>query len=212
MEKLRIDLFADIACPWCYIGERRLAKALEERPDLEIEWRWHPFQLQPAMPMEGLPWTEFVEKKFGGMARAQQLFAHVVSVGAVEGIEFRFDHIANAPNTRDAHRLVLYARERGQEAVLALFRANFTEGKSLSEIETLVEIGASIGFDADELRAYLASEQGADEVMKSQEEAEHLGVTGVPFYIFDRRIAFSGAQPVEVFLRAIDRGVSNVEG
>jgi len=214
MESIRIDLFADIACPWCYIGERRLEQALEQRPDLSVEWHWHPFQLQPDMPKEGLPWSELIDRKFGGAARARGMFEQVASAGAGDGLEFRFDKVASAPNTLDAHRLVLLAElsGRAKEMAMALFAAYFTEGKNLNDRDTLVAIGSSVGIAEAELHAYLESEVGAEEVAVSQAEAERIGITGVPFFIFNGRFAVSGAQPVAMFLQVIDRALAEKEG
>ena len=209
MKNIRIDLFADIACPWCYIGERRLELALERaiavHPDLAVTWQWHPFQLHPDLPLHGMPWPQLVEIKFGGMEPAKPIFEQVTAIGADEGLDFRFDRIANAPSTRDAHRLVLLAElsGRGEAMAMALFRAYFTEGRDLNDRATLVMIGRSVGLAEAELEAYLESEVGVDEVKAGQEEAEKAGIHGVPFYIFDGRYAISGAQPSELFDRAI---------
>jgi predicted DsbA family dithiol-disulfide isomerase len=203
---LKIDVYADIACPWCYIGEKRLEQALSMRPDLKAELRWRPFQLRPEMPKEGVPWSDFEVQKFGGHEKAQQIFARVTSTGAEDGIDFRFDRIQVAPNTQDAHRLVLFAREHGREweAVAALFSAYFTEGRAVGELDTLVAIGEEIGLDAGAVRDYLQSDLNADAVTGSQQEAYSVGVEGVPFYVFDARYALSGAQPLETFLWALD--------
>jgi len=201
-----IELYADIACPWCYIGERRLAQALAQRPDITVERRWRPFQLQPDLPPQGLPWAEFVAAKFGGGAQAARMFAHVAQAGAPDGIDFRFDQVATAPNTLDAHRLMLFAAEGGQEWPLAdaLFAAHFTEGRDLNDPDQLVAVAESVGLDGAEVRAYLATGAGIAEVQASQEQAERLGITGVPFYVIDGRYGLSGAQPVDVFVRALD--------
>src|SRR5690242_5849150 len=201
-----IELYADIACPWCYIGERRLAEALAQRPDIEVERRWRPFQLQPDLPPQGLPWADFVPAKFGGAAQAERIFARVAQAGAPDGIDFRFDRVATAPNTMDAHRLVLFAAEHGQEWPMAdaLYAAHFTEGRDLNDRDQLVAVAGSVGLDGAEVRAYLDSDAGIAEVAASQEQAERLGITGVPFYVIDGRYGLSGAQPVEVFVRALD--------
>ena len=201
-----VEVYADIVCPWCYIGTRRLARALAQRPQLQVERRWRPVQLQPGMPKPGLPWPEFVERKFGGPERARSAFAQVTAVGAAEGIEFDFERIANAPNTRDAHRLVLFAAREGREWELAdaLFAAYFAQGRDLGDHAHLADAAASAGLSRAEALAYLASDEGGAEVDASQREAYQTGVTGVPFYVLDDRYALSGAQPVEVFLQALD--------
>ena len=202
-----IDMFADIACPWCYIGEKRLEQALAQRPDLRAELRWHPFQLQPGLPKPGEPWAEFIESKFGGARRAEVAFEHVRQAAEPEGIDFRFDRMTLAPNTEDAHRLVLFAAENGREweVVTALFRAHFTEGRNVGDLDTLVELAAGGGLGPAEVRAYLEGRQSRAEVQASQAAAARLGIGGVPFFIFDSRYAISGAQPPEVFLEALDR-------
>ncbi len=203
---MKIDVYADIACPWCYIGEKRLEQALSMRQELEVELRWRPFQLRPEMPREGIRWADFETRKLGGHERAQQIFARVTSVGAEDGIDFRFDKIQVAPNTLDAHRLVLFAREQGREweAVHALFAAHFTEGRDVSDLDTLVEVAGGIGLDGGAARDYLLGDRNAEAVTESQEEAYSVGVQGVPFYVFDGRYALSGAQPLETFLWALD--------
>jgi predicted DsbA family dithiol-disulfide isomerase len=134
------------------------------------------------------------------------MFARVAQAGASDRIDFRFDQVATAPNTIDAHRLVLFAAERGQEWPMAdaLFAAHFTEGRDLNDPDQLVAVAESVGLDGTEVRAYLASNAGTAEVQASQEQAERLGITGVPFYVIAGRYGLSGAQPVEVFLRALD--------
>ena len=134
------------------------------------------------------------------------MFAHVAQAGAPDGIDFRFDQVATAPNTLDAHRLMLFAAERGQEWPLAdaLFAAHFTEGRDFNDADQLVAMAERVGLDAAAVRAYLASDAGIAEVAASQETAERLGITGVPFYVIDGRYGLSGAQPVDVFVRALD--------
>jgi len=201
-----IDVFADVVCPWCYIGERRLARALAQRPAVSNARRWRPFQLQPQMQREGIPWPEFIRTKFGGPERARATFDRVTGVGATVDATFDFDRVANAPNTADAHRVILLAAERGDEWPLIdrLFRAHFAEGRDIGEAETLATLAASVGLDAAEVRRYLASDRNRDAVAQSQRAAEELGITGVPFFVFGGRYAVSGAQPEGVLTRAID--------
>jgi predicted DsbA family dithiol-disulfide isomerase len=208
-----IDVWADIACPWCYIGERRLAKARAQRPDIETAVRWMPFQLQPDLPAAGLPWSEFAPAKFGGWEQANAAFARVAEAGAADGIEFRFDRITRAPNTAAAHRLVLLAQERGaaDPVIEALFAAYFTEGLDVADPATLRDIAARSGLDADEAAEWLESGSGSFEVEQAQRLARGMGVTGVPLYIFDGRFALSGAQPGEEFVAYLDVAAREVE-
>lgn len=205
-DTITIDVYSDVVCPWCYIGERRLEEALAQRPGLRVDLRWRPFQLEPDAPPQGEPWAETVQRKFGGLARAQQLFARVVGVGAEVGTPFDFAHIASSPNTVDAHRLIGFAAERGREWEMAraLFAAHFTAGRDLSDRKTLLAIAAEVGLPAAEARTYLESDAGAADVAESQETAGALGINGVPFYFFNDRYGLSGAQPTEVFLQALD--------
>lgn len=203
---MKIEVFADVVCPWCFVGEERLAKALALRPGLGAEVRWRPFQLRPEMPEGGLPWREFAVAKFGGEERMRAAFRHVSAAGAPDGIEFDFDRVASAPNTVDAHRLILLAedRDKGREMSRALFRAYFSEGANLNDRDQLAALASGAGLDADETRAYLEGDSGVAEVWASQEEAARLGITSVPFYVFDGRYALPGSQPVEVFVEALD--------
>jgi predicted DsbA family dithiol-disulfide isomerase len=205
---MQIEVFSDIACPFCYIGEKRLGRALELRPMLQAERLWRPFQLQPQLPKIGIPWQEFAVQKFGGMADMKAAFAQVLRVAEGEGIKFDLENIYSAANTADAHRLILLAREQRceLEVAQALFQAYFTEGKNLGDFATLQSIAASAGLTQG-VPELLSSQRFVQEVEASQNEAVQLGVQGVPFYIFNRRVALSGAQPLEVFLQAIDKAV-----
>jgi predicted DsbA family dithiol-disulfide isomerase len=201
-----IEIFADVVCPWCYIGEKHLEKALAERPELQVEKHWRPFQLNTDIPKEGIPWKDFARVKFGGLERAESMFAHVSQVGAKAGIDLRFDKVATAANTIDAHRLIIFARDKGKEweMVESLFAAYFTEGRNLNDTEHLVEAATRAGLDEAEVRDYLTSGENAEEVLQSQQMAAELGIQGVPFFIIDGKYGISGAQPVEVFLQALD--------
>ena len=203
---MNVDVFSDVVCPWCYVGEKRLEKALRKRPDLDVSVRWRPFQLRPEMPAEGLPWREFATEKFGGEENMRAAFAHVEAAGGPDGVRFDFDRVASAPNTVDAHRLILLAADHGLQWPLAdaLFEAYFAGGADLNDHGQLAGIAGKAGLDPALVREHLAGGFGAEEVRESQEEAGGLGVSGVPFYVFDGRYALSGAQPVEIFVRALD--------
>ena len=210
MPPLAIDVFADIACPWCYIGERRLSAALGARPDLDAAVRWRPFQLQPDLPPGGLPWRPFAEEKFGGWERARAGFRHVERAAEPDGITFDFERIASAANTADAHRLVLFARGVGREweTARALFEGYFAGGRDLNEMDDLLALAASAGLDPDAAAAHLASDAGRDAVAESQRFARRHGIAGVPLTVFGGRLALSGAQPVEVFANALDQATA----
>ncbi|QIN79360.1 hypothetical protein GBA65_13515 [Rubrobacter marinus] len=203
-----VDVYADVVCPWCYVGERRLERALAMRPGIEVERRWRPFQLQPGMPGGGMPWDVFARRKFGGEANARGAFARLTEVGEGEGIRFDFDRVASAPNTVDAHRLILLAGEHDRGAqwrlVDALFEAYFSGGRNLNDHEHLAGIATNAGLSGDEVRRYLAGEEGRAEVRASQEEAYGRGIQGVPLYAFGNGSVVAGAQPVEAFVRVLD--------
>jgi predicted DsbA family dithiol-disulfide isomerase len=218
---LTLDLWADIACPWCWIGEHRLLAAVDRlrraRPDVHVEHNWRPFQLQPKLPRAGVDWATFAREKFGSAERLETMFSHVVQAGAADGLPFRFDRMTVAPNTTDAHRLVLWAGTQatrsgadedpaGAGALAmadALFRAYFAEGRDVSDRAVLAEVAAQQGLDAAAARAMLDSEALEDAVLDGQREAARLGIQGVPFFVLDRRLSIAGAQPAELFDRAL---------
>jgi predicted DsbA family dithiol-disulfide isomerase len=199
---LTIDVYADIVCPWCYIGVKRLEKALSQKPELRVSRRWRPFQLRPEMPKGGLEWRSFAKSKFGDWNHALAAFAHVAEIGKGEGLDFRFDRVMSAPNTEDAHRLILLAREHGLEweAAEAFFKAYFTDGRNLNSLEDLLKIAGGVGLDEDVVKLYLQGDKNRQAVRESQRVAEHYGISGVPFYVLDNKYGLSGAQPVEVLL------------
>ncbi len=202
---MRIEVYADVVCPWCYIGERRLRNALQDNPEIETEVSWQPFQLRPEMPEGGLPWHEFAVDKFGGETNMKVAFAHVSDAGSPDGIRFDFDRVAIAPNTVDAHRLILFAQSRGlgMSAAETLFRSYFTEGKNLNDLEHLLQAAVDIGLERGEVADHLRSDDGVAEVWTSQKVAAQIPVDSAPFYIFDGRLAVSGSQSAEVFSRAL---------
>lgn len=203
---LTIDVYSDIACPWCYVGRARLKAALDRRPDLDITLRWCPFQLQPNLPPEGRDFRTVLEKKFGSWDHARRMFERVEQMGAEEGLSFDFEAIEVAPNTADAHRLILWAQDQGAGDAMAttLFRAYFSEGRNVSDPEVLVDCAAAVGFDADDARALLESDTYADAVRQSQQQARQRGITGVPCYVFDDQHALTGAQPADAMTEALD--------
>ena len=209
---LTIDVISDVICPWCFIGKRRLEKALDGRP---ATVRWHPFQLNPDMPREGIERKAYRISKFGSWERSQQLDAQVAAAGQGEGIAFNFDRQVRTPNTLDAHRVTWLAGERGvQDAVAeALFLAYFTDGRDLSDRGTLAEIAAGAGLDRAEVDELLAGDKGLDVVRSGEGQARSLGVSGVPFFVVNGKVALSGAQPREFFLQAFEQaGEADIAG
>lgn len=206
--KITVDLISDVICPWCYIGKRRLEKAITAiNGRHKVHVHWHPFQLNPMMPKEGISRKEYRIRKFGSWEKSLELDARVIAVGESEGIRFAFDKMKRTPNTVDAHRLVwLAAQYECQDAVVeALFRAYFTEGQDISDRQTLVEVVTAAGLDRQATDAMLNSDDGTAAILEGKEMSQRHGVTGVPFLIIDQKIALSGAQPAETILAAFER-------
>ena len=209
MRPLAVDVVSDVVCPWCYIGKRKLEQALAElrnrEPALEVAVRWHPFQLNPDLPAAGMPRAAYLEAKFGGKARAAEIYARVRSVGAQVGIAFDFDRIAQQPNTLDAHRLIAWAQQRGDADALveALFRRYFIEGRFLGDRAELAAVAAASDLPEADARQLLESDTLRVEVEAESREAQEAGITGVPFFIFNGRSAVSGAHDPATLLEAI---------
>ena len=204
---VRIEVISDVVCPWCFIGKRRLERALEllrqASPQAEVEVIWHPFQLNPELPLEGIERSEYLARKFG--SRAQDIYGRVTAVGRSVGIDFAFERIVRQPNTAPAHQLIALAQAKGRQdqMVEALFRAYFLEGVDLTRTPNLLALAGQAGLDRDEARTWLEDDAQWQAVQAADGQARALGVSGVPFFIFDQRLAVSGAQEPEVLLRAL---------
>jgi predicted DsbA family dithiol-disulfide isomerase len=203
---LDVDVFSDVICPWCYIGKRRLEKAIAAAGQ-PVKVRWLPFQLNPAMPTEGISRGEYRTKKFGSRERSQELDARLVAVGKEEGIPFAFDHIERTPNALAAHRLIGLADKEGvQGAVVeALFRAYFTEGRDISSLLTLLDVVAEAGLDRHEAEALLNTDTGLEAIKEAGELARRLREDGVPHFIVNGTLTLSGAQQPDVFLAMFEQ-------
>ncbi|NHC15621.1 DsbA family oxidoreductase [Motilibacter deserti] len=198
---MKIDVWSDVACPWCYIGKRRLERALEAF-DGDVEVEYHAFVLDPSAPDSARPLNDHLRAKFGD--RVEEMQAHVTELAAQEGLDFRMAD-ALAVNTVNAHRLLAYGRRHGVQADLKerLLRAYFTEGRDLGDLETLANVAAEAGLDRASVEAYLASDDGTAEVQEELSAARDIGITAVPTYVFDRKYAVQGAQDAETFLRVL---------
>lgn len=203
---MKLDIYSDIICPWCFIGKRRLETALAGRPGGEISITWRPFELNPAMPDEGMARDEYLALKFGGSQRARQVYATIAEAGREEGIAFAFDRIRRTPNSFNSHRLIRYAGPSGRQdqVVEALFRGYFQGGLDIGDRDVLAGIGASAGLAKDELDDYLATDAGVRETRADEAHARTLGIDAVPCFIVNARHAISGAQPPETFTRIFD--------
>ncbi|MEU8259654.1 DsbA family oxidoreductase [Micromonospora sp. NPDC048999] len=200
---MEIEIYADVVCPWCWIGKRRLEQALESY-DGDVTVRFRPFQLDPTPVTEPKPLVEAMAAKFGGRERAEGMFAHVTQVAAGVGLDLRFDRAVQA-NTFEAHRLVRYAAERGRAAELveALYRAHFHDGVDVGSTDALVKLAAEVGLDEAETRDYLESNLGRREVAADLATAHQLGVSSVPTFVLAGKYAVTGAQEPETLLAAL---------
>lgn len=217
MSQLRVDVWSDVACPWCYVGKRRLESALREFGHAdEIEVVWHAFELDPGAPKERDPSVSHAErlaKKYGmSVAQAQKNSERLREIGRGEGLAFDFDRIRSG-STFDAHRLIHLGRERGrQDEVKERFlKAYFEEGALMSDSATLSRLAVEAGLNEREVADVLASDQFAQEVRVDETQARQLGITGVPCFVFDERYAVSGAQPVPLLLSALERAFAERE-
>jgi len=207
-----IDVVSDVVCPWCYIGKRKLEAALSElgRQDAatQARVRWHPFQLNPELPPQGIPRKSYLHAKFGGGTRAGEIYARVKAVGAELGIAFDFDRIEIQPNTLAAHRLIAWTQERDDPALTGalverLFDAYFVQGRPIGEPAELAKIASEAGLDPSAAQAMLASAEGLAAVSAEDREARDVGINGVPFFIFNGSTAVSGAHDPHTLLEAI---------
>ena len=195
MKKLSLEVASDVVCPWCYIGKRRLEKALDLlKGELEVDVRWLPFQLNPDLPAGGIPRADYRKAKFGSLERSKQMDARVAEEGKGEGIEFAFDRMAIQPNTTQAHRLIAFARN--QTAVVdALFRAHFEQGRNIGDPKVLAEIAAQCGVQG--------WPEKAPDVSELEGEVREMGISAVPTFIFERKHGVSGAYPAPTLADAI---------
>ena len=202
---LLIEIASDVICPWCYIGKRRLEKALERMEgEVEVRIEWLPFQLNPDMPAGGLPRAEYRRAKFGSVEKGRALDARVAAEGEGEGIAFAFERMERTPNTRPAHQLIELAQKQGRAGpvVDALFRAYFEEARDIGDEAVLKGIAAGAGVTG------WPGEQDANAVREKEELVRNFGISGVPTFIFDRKSGLSGAYPPDLLAQAIREAVA----
>ncbi len=205
--KIKIDVVSDVVCPWCYIGKRRLEKAVDLLQDkYEFELEYHPFELNPDMPVEGTDQKKYLTNKFGGEERYHQITDRVTIVAAEEGLHFDFGNQRISPNTREAHRVIQFAKQEGKQPEVkeAFMKAYFTEGIDLSKKENIIRVAAQAGLSKEKVEKFLSTDDGLAEVALAEKELQKLGITGVPFYIINNKYAISGAQPSESFVQAFE--------
>jgi predicted DsbA family dithiol-disulfide isomerase len=204
---MRIDIYSDTVCPWCYLGKRRFDLAVAARPQYEPVVVWRPFELNPDVPVEGVDRETYMAAKMPDQARLQQAHAELERLGEASGIRFRFELISRIPNTRRSHLLIAHAARSGLQAAIKdrLMRAYFEEGCDIGDPDELVRLAIEVGLNASESRNVLILRSGQDGVVAAERHAAVLGITGVPTYIFDGQYTISGAQEVGIFARVFDQ-------
>ncbi|MCO5065626.1 MAG: DsbA family protein [Rhizobiaceae bacterium] len=206
-DTVTVDVVSDVVCPWCFVGKRRLDAALATLPDIDVEVRWRPFQLDPTIPPEGKDRRAYMIGKFGSEDRIRQIHANIVQLGAVEGISFDFDAIKVAPNTLDAHRVVRWAAGSGADVqnrlVGILFSAYFEQGQNIGDHSVLLEAAQLSGMDVPVVEALLPSDADRDAVQTEIATASRMGISGVPCFLLDNKYAVMGAQDTRVLADAI---------
>ena len=203
---IRLDIFSDPVCPWCFIGKTYLARALEARPEHPFALAFHPFQLNPDMPAEGYARRPYLEAKFGGKEAVDRVHATLAAAGEKAGLKVDWEAVPKVVNTLDAHRLIRWAgiEELQWPVVSALFRAYWQEGRDIGDREVLADIAGACGLDRAMIATLLAGDADSAEVAAEDESARRNGLTGVPTFIIGGRYALSGAQPSETWVSVID--------
>lgn len=203
---IRIDIVSDVVCPWCFVGKRRLERALAAEAPGEIVVGWRPYQLNPDLPPEGMDRREYMRSKFGE-ERIAEIHNRLTAIGLEEGIPFDFDAIKRAPNTLKAHRLIKHAEPKGlqDQLVEALFAGYFVRGRDLGDTATLAAIAGELGMDSAGVAAYLDGTEDESETLEAIDFARQIGVQGVPCFIVERKYAVSGAQAPEAFAQVFAR-------
>ena len=211
---MQIDVVSDTVCPWCFIGKRRLARALEMRPEIEFDVHWRPYLLDPKVPRGGLDRRAYMKAKFGDGPNVQAMSEALRDAGLEEGITFAFDQIERRPNTLDSHRLIRWAGAAGLQdaAVERLFAAYFLEGRDIGDAAVLEYLAADIGMDSLQVAELLGGDTDLAAVEREAKLAGEMGITGVPTFIFANRFALSGAREPEVLVRVIDKALEEAAG
>lgn len=204
-KKIELEVVVDIVCPWCYVGKTTLLKAMDTLKDqIDFDVRILPFQLDPDVPVEGVSRAEYLTKKFGGGERFAEAERRVVQAAKNAGAEMHFEKIQMQINTMDCHRLIWLAGQDGKQLAVTneLYQAYYQEGLDLSKKSNLAGVMARTGYDSQDILSFLESSQGTREVEALIGEVYSYGISGVPFFILNREVGISGAQPLEVFLQA----------
>jgi predicted DsbA family dithiol-disulfide isomerase len=209
-QALQIDVISDVVCPWCFIGKRRLEKAIALRPEIPVAVRFRPYFLNDWIPREGVSRTDYLTRKFGSPERYAGIAQRVAAAAAEEGLTYAIDKISRQPNTTDCHRLIAWAGENGAAMKQRLMDLYFTEGADLTDAAVLVQAAASVGLDPDAVGEALASDADAARIAGEAQAAKEAGIDGVPCFIFGGRFAVSGAQPPEHLAGAMERAAAEL--
>ena len=211
---IKLDILSDPICPWCHIGRANLFRALEARPGHGMALEWHPFQLNPDMPPEGMDRRTYLEAKFGGREGAVRAYAPVLEAAEAAGLEIDFAAIPRTPNTLDAHRLIHWAGLEGRQTpvVAALFRAYFEEGRDIGDRSVLADIAVGAEMERALVERLLASDADIAEIRARDAHARERGVTGVPTFVLANQHVLRGAQPTELWLQVIDEIAAQRDG
>ena len=204
---MRLEVFFDVICPWCYLGRHRLARALAQRPDAVLDVRWRPFQLNPGMPVAGMHREAYLTAKFGTPEKAARIYRAAAEALHRDGIAYDFAGIGRTPNTLNAHRLIGWADRQGlrpETAIDRLFQAYFVEGADIGNPAVLAALADDIGLVAPDVQAYLQTTRDAETIAAQDSMARLLGIDAVPTFVIDRRYAISGAQEPETLLPLLD--------
>lgn len=203
---IRLDIFSDIVCPWCYIGKTHLDRALESRADHPFRIEWHPFQLNPDMPAAAVGHVDYLAGRFGGRETALTMMQNVAKAAKDAGAEMEIEKVAHLPNTMDAHRLIHWAGIEGRQTAMVsrLFRAHWREGENLGDHATLARIAGEVGMDAAAVARLLATDADRDDLLARDRDARQKGVTAVPTFLIAQQYVVSGAQPVHLWQGVID--------
>ena len=210
---MQIDVISDTVCPWCYIGKRRLERAMKLRPQIQFDVRWRPFQLDPSTPKEGVERRAYIERKFGSSEKIKPIHNALLEAGAAEGISFAFDKIVRTPNSINSHRLIRWSHSAGvQDAVVELmFKRYFTEGADIGDIAVLARIGADAGMDHELVEEMLNSDADREKVEHEDTMARKIGISGVPTYLVGGKVLVTGAQDADHLAHVIDRVANESE-
>ncbi len=203
---VKLDIISDPICPWCFIGKTLLDRALEARPDHPFVIEWHPFQLNPDMPVEGMERRAYLEAKFGGAEGADKTYGAIADHAKEAGVEIDFDAITRTPNTFNAHRLIHWAQLEGRQTAVVsrLFKAYFQEGRDIGHADVLADIADGVGIDASVVLRLFDSDADRDTLTDRETQFRKMGVTSVPTFIVASQHAVPGAQPTELWLQVMD--------